>query len=348
MISKESYTLEYIEYMKGSRKVDKTILERTIYALSLLEALARAGLPFIFKGGTSLLLLLDSPKRLSTDIDIIVKPGTDFEHYLIKASKIFPFRKVEEQERQRKGSLEKRHYKFTYDSPAYGREFYILLDVLFEENHYAQTIQKPIKNSLIISEEPYVSVTVPTAECIMGDKLTAFAPHTTGIPFGIGKELEIIKQMYDVSCLFDVTSNSTDVYKSYMETVKSEIKYRGIDITYQDVLLDTIEAAACVAGKGLIGEDYPLYFAGIKAIKEHVFDERFTAELAVGRACKVMYVAACLLSNTDMKKIDDPRDYLNLKINNQKYRNLYKIRKFEPQGYAYSVEAINRIERLIR
>jgi hypothetical protein len=62
-------------------------LERSIYALGLLEALARVGLPFIFKGGTCLQLLLENPMRLSTDIDIIVKPGTDFEHFLEEFSK---------------------------------------------------------------------------------------------------------------------------------------------------------------------------------------------------------------------------------------------------------------------
>ena len=40
--------------------------------MGLLEALARTELPFVFKGGTSLMLLLDSPKRLSVDIDIVV------------------------------------------------------------------------------------------------------------------------------------------------------------------------------------------------------------------------------------------------------------------------------------
>ena len=174
MLLEQNFSLEHIEEVRGSRKVDKTILERSIYALGLLEALARVGLPFIFKGGTSLLLLLDSPMRLSTDIDIIVEPGTDFEHYIEEASKIIPFKAKDEQERKRAGSIEKRHYKFTYDSPAYGREFYILLDILFEENHYARTIQKPIKSSLLITEEPYINVTMPTVDCIMGDKLTAF------------------------------------------------------------------------------------------------------------------------------------------------------------------------------
>ena len=45
-------------------------------------------MPFIFKGGTCLMMLMDKPRRLSTDIDIIVEPGTDLDDYLEKASDI--------------------------------------------------------------------------------------------------------------------------------------------------------------------------------------------------------------------------------------------------------------------
>ena len=41
-----------------------------------------------------------------------------------------------------------------------------------------------------------------------GDKLTAFAPHTTGILLGTGKELEIAKQRIDAyACLVEATKN---------------------------------------------------------------------------------------------------------------------------------------------
>lgn len=45
------------------------------------------------------MLLMDSPRRLSTDIDIIVHPETDLDDYLKKVSEIFPFRDMEEQKR---------------------------------------------------------------------------------------------------------------------------------------------------------------------------------------------------------------------------------------------------------
>jgi hypothetical protein len=39
------------------------------------------------------MLLLDKPRRLSTDIDIIVEPETDVEMYIRKAGQIFPFKR---------------------------------------------------------------------------------------------------------------------------------------------------------------------------------------------------------------------------------------------------------------
>lgn len=136
MLLKENFSEEYIRSLQKDSKRDPVLLERTVYAFGLLEALARVRMPFIFKGGTCLMMLMDKPRRLSTDIDIIVEPGTDLDDYLEKASAIFPFQMVEEQKRVGKNNIEKRHFKFTYDSPINNKQFYILLDVLFENKSY--------------------------------------------------------------------------------------------------------------------------------------------------------------------------------------------------------------------
>ena len=53
------------------------------------------------------------------------------DHYLEETGKIFPFEKVEQQIRKGKNSIEKRHYKYYYNSPFKGQTpFYILLDIL--------------------------------------------------------------------------------------------------------------------------------------------------------------------------------------------------------------------------
>ena len=50
---------------------DPVLLEKTIHAFAILDALASRGLDFVFKGGTSLLLRLPRIRRLSIDADII-------------------------------------------------------------------------------------------------------------------------------------------------------------------------------------------------------------------------------------------------------------------------------------
>ena len=117
MLLKENYTAEHINKLREKTGADPSILERTVYAFGLLEAINKVGMPFIFKGGTSLLLLLDNPRRLSTDIDIIVKPGTDVDEYINKAGTIFPFSKVEESIRKGANNIEKRHFPFPFYFP---------------------------------------------------------------------------------------------------------------------------------------------------------------------------------------------------------------------------------------
>ena len=201
MIDKKIYNIDYIHLLKERYNSDPGLIERAIYAFGLLEAIKIVGMPFCFKGGTSLMLILDKPTRLSTDIDIMVEPGINIDDYIDKASKIFPFLKKEEDFRKGKNGIIKRHFKFTYFSSVRNTEFYILLDVVFAHLPYAKTIEKEIKNELLITSGENLYVTIPTAECILGDKLTAFAPHTTGILLGQEKELEIAKQLYDTAIL---------------------------------------------------------------------------------------------------------------------------------------------------
>ena len=72
MISTESFTAEHILAMRQQSMGDPALIERMIFAFGLLEALARSNLPFIFRRGTSLMLLMSKYRRFSTDIDIVV------------------------------------------------------------------------------------------------------------------------------------------------------------------------------------------------------------------------------------------------------------------------------------
>lgn len=197
MIHPDSRTLSWIEQVAKDNKIkDITLVEKTIRAFSLLEALARSGCPFLFKGGSSLMLHLDTGKRLSIDIDIICPPGTRIEDYLEKYSEKYGFGEVKLVERISRTDIPKQHAKFFYQVayPAGGRQDKILLDVLFEEIHYANVVELPIQSRLLKTEGDPIIVKLPSKEDLLGDKLTAFAPHTTGIPFS--KEKRIAQWKY--------------------------------------------------------------------------------------------------------------------------------------------------------
>ena len=74
MIKPSSFTHDWICKVAKENKADRILVEKAIRALALLEGLANSSLPFIFKGGTALMLMFHKPHRLSIDIDIIVSP----------------------------------------------------------------------------------------------------------------------------------------------------------------------------------------------------------------------------------------------------------------------------------
>lgn len=345
MLNTRNFELEYLRELQRKYRKDPALLERVLYAFGLLEALVQVGLPFVFKGGTSLMLLLKHPMRLSTDIDIIVKPGTDIEKYIEAAGKIFPFTSCEEQVRVGRNDIEKRHFKFIYQSPLQNRVFYILLDILFAEVPYVETIQKEIKNDLIIVEEPKLFVTVPSIECILGDKLTAFAPHTTGIPLGVGKALEIAKQLFDVATLLAEMQNMSVVQRTYDKVVIEELAYRGLEISKEDVLQDTIQTCLSIISRGSIdSQDYAEYIKGIKAIDTHILAMNYSGEIAMCHACQVMYFATCMLKGKEYIKIENPENYIECNIVDKKYKGLNKMKKQKLEAYGYLYEAVRLLE----
>ncbi len=333
-MNKENFSESYIRKLQSDSKRDPVLIERTIFAFGLLDALCEVGLPFVFKGGTSLMLLLKRPRRLSTDIDIIVAPGTDIGGYLEKAAKIFPFVAREEQVRIGKNRIEKRHFKFSYHSPVRGEEFYVLLDVLFGEHQYQRTLKLPIQNSMLLPEGSPHEVEVPDVNCILGDKLTAFAPHTIGIPLGCDKDLEVVKQFYDVATLIEEFDSMALVRGTFDRMVPVEAGYRGMDVNHDDVLSDIISTAHVIGSRGKIGmSEYTFLLKGLKALGGHIYGERFSAETAIQLAPQVMYFAECM--RRDIPFIRPVEKGLSSTIQKPELRCFKALRRINPSAYAY-------------
>lgn len=236
MISQECFSAKWIEdKSKELNYPDKHIIEKVIHAFSLLDMLANSGCPFHFKGGSSLMLLLkDRRHRLSIDIDIICPPGTNIEEYL-QSYKDYGFIDYKPIERlQRDTTISKTHAKFFY-KVAYlngvDRSENILLDVLNEDCHYNEVVTMPIENRFIKIDGKPNEVKVPAAGDILGDKLTAYAPNTTGILYiknGQEMGMEIVKQLYDIARLFEKVESLEATAQSFKKIAAVELSYRGL------------------------------------------------------------------------------------------------------------------------
>lgn len=160
-----------------------SLIEKVYRALSLLEGLAQSGLDFIFKGGTAVMLLTGRPERFSIDIDIINKKPIEKE-ILMAISSTMGFLDVQQQERKASTGVPKSHYLFNYKPLLdIGRpKDTIILDVLHEDNPYTTLVDTPIAISIFPQVGEPVRVKTPSINGICGDKLTAFAPNTIGIP----------------------------------------------------------------------------------------------------------------------------------------------------------------------
>lgn len=346
MISKECFTSKWIhDKTTEFNYPDKNIVEKVIHAFSLLDMLATSGCPFHFKGGSSLMLLLkDQRHRLSIDIDIICPPGTEIEEYL-QAYKDYGFIDYKPIERIQRGTdIPKTHSKFFYKI-AYldgvDRSENILLDVLNEECHYNEVVNLPIESPFIKMDGETNSVKVPSIGDILGDKLTAYAPNTTGIPYiknGIDASMEIIKQLYDIARLFDKVENLETTAKSFERISEVELSYRNMENNPKLIFEDIRQTSLCLTTRGLDGNgQFESLQRGIQRIKSLMFQSRYLIDDAIKDAAKAAYIATLLeAGQTVIEKYDgNPASVASLEIASTIAPRLRKLKRSSPEAYYY-------------
>lgn len=121
------------------------------------------------------------------------------------------------------------------------------MDILFEANHYTRIIQQEVSSRFLITSERLAAVSVPSLEDLLGYKLTAFAPNTTGIPYfkkEDSQSMGIIKQLYDVGNIFDVAEDLEVVKATFHQIAETEIIYREVTNGTSAIVLDDIYQTA--------------------------------------------------------------------------------------------------------
>lgn len=360
MIKEHCFTGEWLDAFKkqaAHKRIDKAILEKMIYALHLLERIKANGLEFIFKGGTSLVLLLEEGNRFSIDIDIICNADREtLESILNKVIDSSNFKSFElDEHRSYKEGIPKAHYSFAFDSATRGKySGTILLDVLIEDSIYPELTKRPVKTKWIEIEKG-TNISIPTIDSITGDKLTAFAPNTVGIPYFKGKDqqpfsMEICKQLFDLSKFFERIENMEIVAQSFEVFAKQEIEYRKTenpDLTPEKVLQDIIDTCAILAkkGKGSTGEKqkFTELQKGIRAFGTgFLMNGNFRIDDAVAAAARIAYLTVKIL-HKDLSQIEyfQGQEIKELKIENQDWNFLNRLkRQPDKSGFYYWYKAL--------
>lgn len=355
MIREHCFTREWLEGFKKQkehRSIQVGILERMIYALHLLERLKNKGLEFTFKGGTSLVLLLDEGTRFSIDIDIVCQVDReDVEKVLNEIVKDSKFSACElDEHRSYKSGIPKAHYKFIFDSVVNPKvQGGILLDILIEEPIYPEIIESVIDTKWVETESR-TTVKTPSISAITGDKLTAFAPNTIGIPYFKGNRnstTEISKQLYDLGRLFENLKEMEIVSESFRLHAEQEIRFRGSEnesynTTVEEVLNDTFETCLTIARREKNPTDkgqanFKLLEKGIRSFGAgYLMQGHFRIENAMAASARVALLVAKIRTN-DMSPIDhyNGQDIKMLSIESAEYAYLNKMKKQPDKSIFY-------------
>lgn len=332
------------ELKRENPSADIQLLEKTIGALYLVESLVNENLDFVFKGGTSLVLLLNEIKRFSVDVDIITEESKEKVRQLLDniIEKQDLFIRLEENMRTNSASkrMELQHYKFFFNSVIDNSEKYILLDVAYESNKYPKVIEKRIQNKKLKVESNLI-VKLPSIESILGDKLTVLAPKTTGISYKSNKELELMKQLYDVDKLFNEAENMIEIRESFINIANREINYRKLkEIMYEDVLDDIEDFAKEI----IFMQDkakLEKITIGMRKIANFRLEKKFLIDKEVLLAASKLKYLVYLIKNNDstIEKYGNV-DIQNVEVPKEYKKRLKVIQKTNEEAYYYIMKSM--------
>lgn len=348
MIQLDSLSAEWLKSVSSKLgKVDSSLLEKAVRALFLTEQLKVNNLTFVFKGGTSLLLHLEKPLRFSIDVDIIT---SDNREKLITAMdaviKTGVFTRWKQDERTLRKDLPVEHYKFFYKSqyPSPTAENYVLLDVLYQNPLPAWVQQRPMQHPWLKTEGELVQITLSTIGGLLGDKLTAFAPTTTGILYTKDRPVEIIKQLFDIGCLYNLIDDLTETQAAFQTVCAEELKCRGLTISASEVLDDAFLAALKICDRDLKDSNFLHLAKGIHNIKPHIF-YRFVMEDAIIGAAKVMFLSTLLLQDykESPPKFVEAKDVTDWLITSTDFNRFNKLKKTNPEAFFYLYKTCERL-----
>jgi predicted nucleotidyltransferase component of viral defense system len=285
------------------------------------------------------MLMMQEPRRFSIDIDIIIEnKKQDIESILENIIANSNFVNWEEQKRITTSRIEKKHYKFFYKPKMImkGELNYILLDIVFETNPYPNTQKTKVSHFLLAEEHAPISVITPTLAAILGDKLTAFGPNTTGVP--LTKPMEVMKQIYDIASVFDRIENLQYVKESFINVAQRELVYRQFSSDNIQIIIDDIINVShnfCVSGR-LNKETFKTMLSGVSRLNSFIYGDKFRETQAQIALAKTVYIATQIRKNQILiDRFEKSIDMSSWIIENPKYNALNKLKKHNLEAFYF-------------
>ncbi len=224
---------------KNSRIASPELAELAVHSLELVAELVKENLNFRFKGGNSLLVLLEEPKRFSIDADI----STDETKEKIDAclenavKKYGVFTKWQRRQHKTKPWLPMVSYEIFFNSVITNKESFVMLDAVLHNSKYKTVKRKVVCKDLYQSD---AVCEVPSVGSLLGDKILTLGPKTLGIPLGKGKEAQRLKHVHDVALLFTKEPHLDEIRESVKLCIEQENEIQQTSISLKQVLEDTI------------------------------------------------------------------------------------------------------------
>jgi hypothetical protein len=229
------------DHLEANRfNASSALAEQAVHCLELVAELSLSGLPFQFKGGNSLLLILPEPKRFSIDVDVASdSPREEIEAALGKiVSQFGVFSKWERRQHKTKPWLPMTSYYLYYNSvfdPSPGTN--IMFDVQMRRSAY-KTELKEVACGAVYKSSAKAELPLPSS--IISDKLLTLGPSTLGIPIGRGKEAQRLKHVYDVSRLAATLPDVAEMRLSFAQCLKQENDLQETNHSVMDIVTDTL------------------------------------------------------------------------------------------------------------
>ncbi len=223
----------------NSGTAPKHLCELVVYSLELVAQLAHSGLEFRFKGGNSLLVLLEDPHRFSIDADIVTTIPKDELIALVEgiAESCEVFRRCEVRQHKTKPWLPMVSFKLWFESCYQdAEEAFVMLDAVLEPAPYPG-VRRPVRCGELYSSDE--TVEVPTISGLLADKLLCLGPGTLGIPLGKGKEAHRLKHVFDVALLSKQAWDLGEVMAAIVPCMEQENRIQRSAWGLPEVIEDT-------------------------------------------------------------------------------------------------------------